>query len=279
MNNRNIGIIALDLDGTLLDSDKNLSAVNLAALQRAADAGIHIVPTTGRFFGAMPERIRQLPFLRYAITINGACVEDVKTGEVIYSAELPWQQAVELMEVMDTLPVIYDCFQDNCAWMTEKQKELIDETAPNEHYRKMLHELRQPVPELKAFLKERKKGVQKVQFFTNDLELRAKLLQELPQRFEGLAVSSSVSNNLEINQTHATKGEALAALARHLSLPEDATLSFGDGLNDISMLRSAGVGVAMANAAPECKEAADWVTLSNDENGVAAGILKFCFGE
>lgn len=279
MNNRNIGIIALDLDGTLLDSDKNLSAVNLAALQRAADAGIHIVPTTGRFFGAMPECIRQLPFLRYAITINGACVEDVKTGEVIYSAELPWQQAVELMEVLDTLPVIYDCFQDNCAWMTEKQKELIDETAPNEHYRKMLHELRQPVPELKAFLKERKKGVQKVQFFTNDLELRAKLLQELPQRFEGLAVSSSVSNNLEINQAHATKGEALAALARHLSLPEDATLSFGDGLNDISMLRSAGVGVAMANAAPECKEAADWVTLSNDENGVAAGILKFCFGE
>ncbi len=274
-----IGIIALDLDGTLLDSDKKLSSVNEAALKRAADAGIQIVPTTGRFFGGMPEKIRSLPYVRYAITINGAQVADTQTGEVIYTAELPWQQTIEIMKLLDTLPVIYDCFQDNCGWMTAALKEKIDEFAPNEHYRKMLHELRKPVPELKEFLAQRKKGVQKVQFFTKDMELRAKLLKELPERFPDLAVSSSVSNNIEINQAHANKGEALKALACHLGLAEDATLSFGDGLNDISMLQSAGVGVAMANAAPEVKEAADWITVSNDENGVAVGIEKFCFGE
>lgn len=276
---KKIGIIALDLDGTLLDSHKKLSSVNLAALQRAADAGIQVIPTTGRFFGGMPESIRKLPFVRYAITINGAQVADVTSGEVIYQAELSWQQAVEIMEFLDGLPVIYDCFQDNCGWMTAAQKERIDDFAPNEHYRKMLHELRKPVPELKATIAQRGKGVQKVQFFTKDMELRERLLKELPERFENLAVSSSVSNNVEINQAHANKGEALAALAVHLGLPEDGTLSFGDGLNDISMLQSAGVGVAMANAAAECKEVADWVTLSNDEDGVAVGINKFCFGE
>ena len=67
-----IGIIALDLDGTLLNSNKELTPGNLAALERAAAAGIEIVPTTGRFYNAMPAIIRELPFVRYVITINGA---------------------------------------------------------------------------------------------------------------------------------------------------------------------------------------------------------------
>ena len=274
-----IGIIALDLDGTLLDSNKKLSEKNYAALQKAAEAGIEIVPTTGRFYGALPESIKNLPFLHYAITINGAQAVDVRSGEVIYSAELPWQQTVELMELFDTLPVIYDCYQENEAYMPAAQKALINEIAPDKHYIKMLHELRQPVEDLKSYLSEKKKGVQKVQFFTKDIALRDKLLKELPQKYDDLSVTCSLVNNLEINQIHANKGEALAALARHLNLPETATMSFGDGLNDISMLKSAGIGIAMANALQPCKDVADYVTLSNDEDGVAAAIEKFCFGE
>ena len=110
-----IRIIALDLDGTLLNSNKELTAGNLAALERAAAAGIEIVPTTGRFFGGMPKLIQDLPFIHYAITINGAEVADLRTGEVIYKAELPWQQAIDLMTMLDGYPVIYDCYQNNAA--------------------------------------------------------------------------------------------------------------------------------------------------------------------
>ena len=274
-----IGIIALDLDGTLLNSNKELSAGNLAALQRAANAGIEIVPTTGRFYGGMPAVIRELPFVRYVITINGAQVADLKTGEVIYKAEIPWQQAIDIMTLLDEHPVIYDCYQDNAAWMTAEQKNHIDRIVASPHYRKMLHELRQPVPELKAVLAERKKDVQKVQFFTDLPELWTRMMKELPERFENLCVSSSVSDNVEINQAHANKGEALYALADHLGVEHQATLAFGDGLNDLSMLKAAGIGVAMANAEPEAKEAADWITLSCDEDGVAHGINKYCFDE
>ena len=274
-----IGIIALDLDGTLLNSNKELSAGNLAALQRAANAGIEIVPTTGRFYGGMPAVIRELPFVRYVITINGAQVADLKTGEVIYKAEIPWQQAIDIMTLLDEHPVIYDCYQDNAAWMTAEQKNHIDRIVASPHYRKMLHELRQPVPELKAVLAERKKDVQKVQFFTDLPELWTRMMKELPERFENLCVSSSVSDNVEINQAHANKGEALYALADHLGVEHQATLAFGDGLNDLSMLKAAGVGVAMANAEPEAKEVADWITLSCDEDGVAHGINKYCFDE
>lgn len=277
MEQKDIRIIALDLDGTLLNSNKELSEDNLAALERAAQAGIEIVPTTGRFFGGMPEVIRNLPFIHYAITINGAEVADLRTGDVIYKAELPWKQAVDLLTLFDEYPVIYDCYQGNEAFMTASQKELVDTVVASPHYRKMIHELRQPVPELKALLTERKQGVQKVQFFTDQPDVRLMMLEELPVRFEDLCVSSSVSDNVEINQIHANKGEALLALAAHLGLDPEQTIAFGDGLNDLSMLKTAGVGVAMANACKEAKKLADWVAPSCDEDGVAAGIDRFCF--
>lgn len=271
------GIIALDLDGTLLTSSKTLSPDNLTALQRAAQAGWAIVPTTGRFYNGMPQTIRELPFVRYAITVNGAEVLDVPTGEVIYRAEIPWQQAVEIMSCLDGRPLIYDCYMEGGGWMTAAMKDDIDTHASSPHYRKMLRELRQSVPELKGFLCEKGRDVQKVQFFTNCPQLRLDLMEELPRRFELLAVSSSVVDNVEINQTHANKGEALLALAAYLGIDRKNTIAFGDGLNDLSMLEQAGVGIAMANACDEAKERADWIAPSNDEDGVAVGIEAYCF--
>ena len=104
-------IIALDLDGTLLDSAKNLSARNMAALEKAATRDTLIVPTTGRFFGMMPPCIRDLPFVRYAITINGAQAYDRVTDSAIVQEEIPLATALALMETLDRYDVIYDCYQ------------------------------------------------------------------------------------------------------------------------------------------------------------------------
>lgn len=272
-----VRIIALDLDGTLLNTVKQLSPENLAALQRAADAGIQIVPTTGRFYNGMPSFIRELPFVRYAITINGAEAADVYSGEVIYKSEIPLRRALELMRYLDTLPVIYDCYQDNAGWISAHLKARIDSTVKDPHFRKMLHDLRKPVPELKAFVAERNKDVQKIQFFISSPKLRLELLESLPKMFPDLAVSSSVAENIEVNSAEATKGKALMALANHLGVSRDGVMAFGDGLNDLSMITAAGIGVAMGNACAEAKAAADWITQSCDDHGVAHGIEKFCF--
>lgn len=274
-----IRIIAFDLDGTLLDSSKNLSPVNLAALERAAAAGIELVPTTGRFFSAMPAPIRELPFLRYAITINGAAVSDLRAGKTIYQAEMPWRLALDIMRELDPLPVVYDCYMGNRAYMTAALKERIDDMVSSPHYRRMLRDLRISVPDLKEYLMEQKKDVQKIQFFSPDEALRKRLLKELPLRYENIYASTSVPDNVEINQIHANKGEALMVLADYLGVPRDATMAFGDGLNDLSMIKDAGIGVAMANACGEAKELAGWIAPSCDEDGVACGINKFCFGE
>ncbi|MBQ1959890.1 MAG: HAD family phosphatase [Firmicutes bacterium] len=273
------GIIALDLDGTLLNSKKELSESNLAALKKAADAGWEIVPTTGRFYGGMPDFIRGLPFVHYAITINGAYVEDLLEGNEIYTAEMPYKQAIDIMKYLDKLPVIYDCYVDNDAFMTEALKAKVDEIVENPRIRKMFYDLRKPVPELKEFLENRGQDVQKIQFFTKDANLRLELLEELPKVFENIAVSSSSPQNIEINQAKATKGLALIALAEYLGLDRTKTIAMGDGLNDISMLEEAGIGIAMANGCNEALDAADWMTSHCDEDGVAKAIEKYCFNE
>ena len=269
-------IVALDLDGTLLDSEKRLTPGNAEALARAAEEGAEIVPTTGRLYMALPEAVRDLPYIRWVISVNGAQVRDRFTGEVVYRAEIPNGQALEVMAFLDGQPCIYDCYMDDAAWMAAAHKELIDEFAPDRHYRNMLHELRRPVPDLKAFVAEQGGSVQKIQFFVRDLALRARLLEEIPRRFPDLLVTSSVSNNIEINAASANKGAALRKLAEHLGIPMAQVMAAGDGLNDLTMIEAAGVGVAMENACPEAKALANFITGDCDHDGVAQAVRRYC---
>ena len=121
-------------------------------------------------------------------------------------------------------------------------------------------------------------GLERIlQLYFKDLDARKKALLEIPRLFPQCAVSSSLPINIEINATDATKGHALAFLTKHLGLKTEETLAFGDGTNDISMLRQAGIGVAMGNAAPEALAAADRVTASNDEDGLARVLEELGF--
>ena len=115
--------------------------------------------------------------------------------------------------------------------------------------------------------------------FFRDMELRERTMAELAERFPDLAVTSSIPRNVELNSRRAVKGEAVRTLAAHLGLDMSQTMCFGDDLNDVSMLRSAGIGVAMDNACAEAKAAADYVTLSCDQSGVAAAIEQFLFSD
>ena len=259
----NIRLIALDLDGTLLDADKRLPE------------GLVIVPATGRFYRGMPQNIRELPFVRYVISVNGAEVFDAARQETVFASEIPWQQAVSVMETLDGLPVIYDCYQDGWGWMTQAFYDCADRYAANVHSLDMIRNLRTPVPELKACLRERARGVQKIQVFFRDMEKRAEMLKAFPAAFPDLVVTSSIVNNIEFNSPGATKGAALKKLADHLKIPVSETMAFGDDHNDVTMLAAAGIGVAMSNAEETVKRAADFVTDACGDCGVAHAMKHF----
>ena len=272
---KDIRIVALDLDGTLLDSQKRLSERNRAALARAAEKGVLIVPTTGRFFGMMPPAIRDLPYVRYAITINGAQVYDRETDTALVRDEIPLETALGVMEILDRHDVIYDCYRQNWGWMTAALQDKAADYATNEHYLKMVREFRKPVPELKAHLRATAADgdVQKIMLFGRRDEewgMRDEIVRELNERFPEIKVTSSTWNNIELNIRTAHKGNALKCFAEHLGFTLENCMAFGDGMNDFTMVEAAGVGVAMANAEPEVKRVAKIVTTSNDEDGVAA---------
>lgn len=274
----NCKLIAFDLDGTFLSNDKTIPQKNIDALCAAAERGIHIVPATGRIHSGVPEAVRALPFIRYYICINGAYVYDAKEDRTIYSADVPLDIALRFYEEMDKLPVMYDCYQDNSGFITQKMYDEADYYVPDKGILHLVKTLRVPVPELKEYLRKKGKDVPKLQVYFHDISLRDNELERLPKLFPELLFSTSVSNNIEVNSHLAGKGNGLKALCRELKIDIADTAAFGDSLNDEDILSAAGLGIAMANALESTKRAADVLTLSNNDAGVAAGIEKYILG-
>ena len=270
-----VKLIAFDLDGTLLDRQKNIPEANLQALKAAAEAGALLVPATGRIYTGIPELIRTLPGARYFITINGAYAYDAVEDRNLYSSELSVDTCLRLIDYMDRLPVIYDCYQDNWGYITRSMFQRAGDFIPDPGIMKMMRELRTPVDNLSETLRQRGRPVQKMQMHFQDLAERDRQLKLVAERFPETAVSSSLPWNIEINSAGATKGRALKALCQALGIDLCDTLAFGDGTNDLDMIRTAGIGVAMGNGAEEVRAAADWVAPNNDDAGVAAGIYRF----
>lgn len=269
-----ISLIAFDLDGTLLRDDKSLSPRNLAALRAAAERGALIVPATGRIYRGVPEILQRQSFIRYCISVNGAKVIDVRSGETIFREELPIELTLRLMEHMDGLDVVYDCYKDDWGYVSRDMFLRAGEYISDRGILELFYRSRTPVEDLKTFLRESGGSVQKTQMHFRDLRARKAELERLPTLFDGISVTSSIATNIEINSAAADKGAALRALCAALGVAREETVAFGDGTNDISMLRFAGLGVAMGNADFLVKAAADTVTEDNEHDGVARVIER-----
>lgn len=270
-------LIAFDLDNTLLNTKKAVTPDTLRVLTRAADLGIEIVPVTGRVWSSVPEQVKAMDFVRYAVTLNGAEVYDVKNACVLAEFLMPVERADTLAHVFEDLGVVYDFIAKGQGWMKRECWENIESVTYGEWQTNIMKSTRLPVDDIFGKLSEYD-GVQKMQIYTLDSALRERLLEALPVVFPHALFTSSVPNNIEINDTRANKGDGMKYLAEYLNIPVSATMAFGDGLNDLSMIQAAGIGVAMGNACRELLEVADHVTDDCDHDGVAEGIRTFCRG-
>ena len=274
---RNIKLIALDLDGTLLNMEKKVPQGNYQALKECEKAGIQIVPATGRGVGGIPPMIRELPGANYAITTNGAVVADLKNNKAIKTCGLSNEMIQRILNIAKKYHSATDPFIDGRAITEPASIDHMDEFGLSPEMQKLIRDTREVVPNVMEYVKTTGAEAEKVNIFMADLEEREVLRKEL-MAIPELSISSSMYNNLEVNAKGADKGSALLWLADYLGIDREETMSFGDGENDIPMIKAAGLGVAMGNALDTVKAVADTVTLTNDENGVAAAIRKYIFG-
>ena len=269
---KNIKLVASDLDGTLLNKNKEITPRLFQAMEKLNELGVLFVPTTGRPFGTVPQAIKELPFLKYVITSNGAAIYDaVEEKNIIENYLLP--EAVNaVMEIARDLPVITEYFIEGKAYIA---KNVYDDLTPfclTESHVAYIKNSRTPVEDFWAEMKQNAAVLENINLVFADMALR----KETWDRLKGLglaSVTAATTKNIEITSLSATKAKALEKLCEVLGFTRENVLAMGDGDNDMPMIQFAGIGVAMANGEEHIKQAADIIADDCDDFG-AAKILE-----
>ncbi|PLR67476.1 MULTISPECIES: Cof-type HAD-IIB family hydrolase [Bacillaceae] len=238
-----IKLIALDMDGTLLNEEKEISAANRQAIKDAEAKGIHVVISTGRSMATLRDLAKSLSLSSYLVTVNGSEI---------------WDEHGELVERNivhnDLMTWMYDLSKTHKTgyWATSTERVFFDE-----------------MPEDLSAYQWLKFGYE-----IKDDKVRETILNELRSR-EAFEITNSSPTNIEVNAIGINKAKGIEKVCSLLSISMENVMACGDSMNDIAMIKEAGLGIAMGNAQDIVKEAADWVTASNDEDGVAAAIKKW----
>ncbi|MCK9156539.1 MAG: Cof-type HAD-IIB family hydrolase [Paludibacteraceae bacterium] len=262
-------VLVLDIDGTLTNSNKEITMKTKNALRKAQELGVKVVLASGRPTpGIVPlaDELELDRFGGFVLSFNGAVVTNYQTKEVVFEISLP----------LSEVPLLYKSSQDyGVPIVTYKNNAIITENSDNKYVSIESRINNMPVVEVDDFVETVTEPVTKC-LMVGDGDYMAKVEKEMNDMFgDRLNVYRSEPFFLEIMPQHVDKAYSLSKLLEHLGLTKEEMVACGDGFNDLSMIKYAGLGVAMRNAQPVVKESADYVTLSNDEDGVASVVDEF----
>lgn len=268
-----VRLIALDLDGTLLTDRKDILSETLSALTAAGEAGILIVPATGRPLSGVPEVVLSLPFLRYLITSNGAFTYRYPEGTVLRRHTISRIRALEILEYLDHPGLLTEIFIEGHGFHELETNRIMNDLyrgTPLENY---LAGSRTIVNDLSEYLSSQQSDVENVSTLFLDADRLESSFRELSAE-KDITVVQSASHVLEIGSSEADKGKAVSELAFSLGIPREEILVFGDSNNDFGLFDAAGTAVAMANATEELKSRSHRITASNEEDGIGIVIRE-----
>ncbi|MBR6443962.1 MAG: HAD family phosphatase [Firmicutes bacterium] len=273
-----IRLIALDIDGTTLNSSGRLTERTKDALERAIKSGVYVVMATGRCFDALPDDVMAISNMNYVVTSNGAMVRDLNTGEVILRNCLDPQTVVEAEKILRDCGQMVEIFIDGTAYIEKSLYEYIRDGGDTYRHREYVMKTRNPVDGLMEHLLKNKDRIENINIFFSTQEAKAAMHPILLQ-LENATVTSSLDNNWEIGGATTSKANALHTLMEILGIKKEEMMACGDSPNDIAMMEEAGISVAVGNAKEPVKKMASYISTSNNEDGVARAIEKFVFGE
>ena len=270
--NRKYDLLALDLDGTVYTDDKRITKKTMEALSRVSALGVRVVAATGRLFRDIAPEIRALPGFSYGIFCNGAGVRDAASGEDVFRDLMSYAEYGALEEELRHAGLIVDVFMPDRILrdLADREKVIRLKTLPSMRHFMLCS--RDELEDLPGYLAKNQPGICKltINFPEGDAD-RAKV-PDILKAYPGVIGVTGGAGNLEITKRTTSKGIALERLAAQLEIPMARTVAFGDSGNDLEMIRRAGMGVAMGNGEAQVKQAADKVTKSNEEDGVAFAL-------
>lgn len=261
-------MVAIDMDGTLLRPDHTISERTKKTIQKAKDKGIKIVLASGRPLEGLKKYLKELDLISeedYVLGFNGALVQNTKTKKIIKRNVLKGNDLAYLYSISKKLGVNIHAFtQEGCITPVMNKYSELEGT---------MNEIPVKVTEFNNIKKE--EDIIKV-MMVDEPEILDKAIENLPSDvYEKYTVVKSAPYFLEFLNKDANKGEGVKALANHLNISPKEIICIGDAGNDVHMIEFAGLGVAMGNAFEEVKEIADYITKSNENDGVAKVIEKF----
>ncbi len=261
-------MIAVDMDGTLLGSDCTVSERNARAIRAAMDKGVRIVLATGRPIQGARDYISELGLGGAVITYNGAVIVDAHTEKIIFEQSMDADDAalvIRLGQEYDTTMCIWSRGKLYVNKLNERAYDYMTisgvEPILAEDYSEMI-----------------RSGVTKILWY-DDEKMIGRMPQEMAAKpFRETSFCLSRPYFLEFFSSKASKANALKKVCEMYGIAPEEIIAVGDAQNDLSMIEFAGMGVAMGNALDEVKKAADFVTATNDDDGVAKVIEKFILG-
>lgn len=271
-----IKMIGMDLDGTLLNSRKELTAFSREVLDRAIQKGVVALVATGRPLAGVPRELLDFPGMRYVLTANGARIIDHENDDrILYENLLSYEESKGILHLLGEYDTVRELFFDGKGYIGKRDYERISEFVPSGPMAEYICRTRAVVEDIDQLMEEsRGRSLDKVQAIFRDRREQ----KEARQRILALgaySITSAMGSNLEINAPGVTKANGLKKLGEILGILPEEIMACGDGSNDTEMIRMAGLGVAMGNAIEEVKAGADYITVTNDEDGVAKAIEKF----
>ncbi len=265
----NYKLLVLDLDGTLTNSEKELSQRNKETLIKAQEKGVTIALASGRpMFGITPlaEALHLSEFGGYILSFNGGKTIACKDKSIIQEHIMP----------LDTLPELYRASKEHkMELISYNDTHILSENPEDIYVQKEAFLNKMPVMKIENLVNYIDFNIPKC-LMVGDAERLAKIEPTIrDQHKERLTIFRSEPYFLEIMPQGIDKAQSLNKLLAHMKLTPENMIAIGDGFNDLSMIQLAGLGIAMANAQEVVKKAARHITLSNDEDGVAIAVEQF----
>lgn len=278
---KKIRLAALDMDGTLFNHHSQISETDQTTIKKATEQGVEIVISTGRPYVGLPVDLLHRIGIRYAITSNGAAVYELSSKTCLHSSCMEPALVTPIIRELQKEDIHMDAFIEGDGFSQISCKPRIQQLAMPQSIRDYILKTRTFTADLADYIEQNHLSVQKMTLNFYPLPdgsfLNRPGVCDLLSSHPEITYLSGGYHNLEFTKAGTTKGKGLLFLCEYLGIDILNTMACGDTQNDIDILKTAAIGVAMENATTEVKSVADYITLSNEESGVSHALNHFLF--